>query len=199
MTRAKEQDDERERVIGAHLDEGDLQAAATAAILGYGPELLGYLSAVLRDRSDADEVFAQLGEDMWRGLAGFRRESSFRTWTYKLAWHAALRHRRDRFRRRGQALRTRERSELAEAVRSVTAAHLRTSKKDHLAALRATLSPEEQSILVLRLDRGLPWDDVARVLSRPRRPVDAAAVRKRFERIKERLRQSAIERGLLEP
>ena len=42
--------------IGQHLELGMLAEAATAALKGYGPEILGYLSAVLRDREAAGDV-----------------------------------------------------------------------------------------------------------------------------------------------
>lgn len=69
----------------ALLDAGDLSGAATEALRGYGPQVLGYLTAVLRDEDDAHDVFSQFAEDLWRGLPGFRRESSIRTWAFRLA------------------------------------------------------------------------------------------------------------------
>jgi hypothetical protein len=52
--------------------------------------------------------------------------------------------------------------------------------------------------LLLRLDRGLPWKDIARILGGTGDlDVRAAALRKRFERARERLKKLAIERGLI--
>jgi RNA polymerase sigma-70 factor (ECF subfamily) len=67
-----------------------------------------------------------------------------------------------------------------------------------LIAQRARLSPEERALLVLRLDRDLAWREVATVLSADGEPVDEAALRKRFERLKAKLAQLAREEGLLE-
>ena len=83
---------ELEAVVGRHLDSGELAAAATAAIRGYGPEILGYLAAVLRDDDAAAEAFSRFAEDLWKGLPGFRRKSSMRTWAYRVAWNAASSH-----------------------------------------------------------------------------------------------------------
>ncbi|HET8733590.1 MAG TPA: sigma factor, partial [Anaeromyxobacteraceae bacterium] len=69
--------------ILARLDQGDLPGAATEALRGYGPQVLGYLNAVLRNEDDAHDVFSQFAEDLWKGLAGFRRESSVRTWAFR--------------------------------------------------------------------------------------------------------------------
>ena len=178
--------------IAAALDATDWDAAATTAIAGYGPEILGYLIAVTRDRADAQEIFSSFAEDLWKGLPGFRRQSSFRTWAYKLAWHAATRFAEDPYRKRGRALATGEASRLAEAVRSATAPHLQTAVKDKLARLRASLAPDEQTLLVLRIDRRLSWQEVCDVMA-----AEEAALRKRFERLKEKLRRLARAEGLL--
>ena len=176
----------------AALDRGDVAAAATLALRAYGPQIYGYIAAVVRDEDAAADAFAAFSEDLWLGLPAFRREASIRTWAYKLAWHATLKVARDPYKRRARALPSSAYSEIAAQVRTDTAVHLRTETKDRLAELRASLSPEEQSLLVLRLDRQLSWRDVALAMGG-----EEAALRKRFERIKERLRAMAKERGLL--
>jgi DNA-directed RNA polymerase specialized sigma24 family protein len=72
------------------------------------------------------------------------------------------------------------------------AALLDTGIKDRMAALRAELSPEDQTLLTLRVDRDLPWGDVADILDEAE-----PALRKRFERLKLRLRELARTHGLL--
>jgi len=182
-----------ERAVLGHLDRGELAAAATVALRGHGPQILAYLGAVLRDASSAREAYSQFSEDLWRGLAGFRRECSFHAWCYRLAWHAAARFARDPYRKRGRRLETHEGSRLAADARSTTRPHLRASVADRMAALRDKLSPDEQTLLVLRVDRKLPWREVALVMAR-----DEPALRKRFERLTEKLRCQARAAGLLE-
>jgi RNA polymerase sigma-70 factor (ECF subfamily) len=183
--------------IRACLDAGDVAAAATAAIRGFGPSLLGYLAAILRDADDANEVFSTVCEDLWRGMAGFRGEASVRTWAYRIAWHAAARHLRSPYRKKRSRLETTQAGKLAAEVRTTTALHLRQASKDALAEMRAALDPEDQTLLVLRVDRDLPWDEIARVLAGDEAPVSAAVLRKRFERLKDRLRDEARARGLI--
>lgn len=181
--------DQLERLILARLDAKDSEGAVTEAIRGYGPQLLGYLSAVVRDEELAREVFSVVCEDMWRGLPTFRRDGSFRGWSYKLAYHAAMRTLREPYRRRMRRLASELISAIADQVKSTTAVHLKTEKKDHLTAVREKLTPEEQTLLVLRVDRNLPWREVATVLSGDGSDVDEAAARKRFERLKEKLKK----------
>ena len=186
-----------EKDIVRFLDAGDLRSAAAAIMRGYGPAILGYVAALARDEDRADDVFAQFSEDLWRGLPAFRGDASVRTWVYKLAWHAWLRQEREAFRRRGRGFLSGEMSGLAAEVRSTTALHLKSEAKDAVARLRAQLTPAEQSLLVLRIDRGLPWSEVASVMSTEEEALDSRAVAKRFQRVKERLRKLAEEAGLL--
>jgi RNA polymerase sigma-70 factor (ECF subfamily) len=181
------------------LDRGDHAGAATVVVREYGSQLLGYLCSVLRSEADASEVFSMFSEDLWRGLAGFRRECPLRVWCYRLAWHAAARFLRDPYRGRGRRLETNELSRLVEEVRSSVFLGRDQARQATLDRLRAGLTPDERTLLVLRLDRGLAWAEVALVLSEEHgAPVDEPALRKRFERLKDKLAQRAREEGLLE-
>jgi RNA polymerase sigma-70 factor (ECF subfamily) len=183
--------------VDALIEAGDLSRAATVAIRLHGPRILGYLREVLRDESDAAEAFAGFAEDLWRGLPGFRRECTFRTWAFRLAWNAALHVRDDAYRRRGRRLETAEVSRLADEVRRSSVARLER-EHDVLDRLRSALTPEERTLLVLRVDQGLSWDEIALVLATDGPPVPAATLRKRFERLKERLGQLARDAGLVD-
>jgi RNA polymerase sigma-70 factor, ECF subfamily len=186
-----------EAEIGHLLETNDLPTAAAAIVRGYGPAILGYLAALARDEDRADDVFSQFCEDLWRGLPGFRRDASVRTWAYKLAWHAWLRNEREAHHRRGRPFAPEELSRIAAEVRSTTALHLKSEAKDAVARLREQLAPAEQTLLILRVDRGLSWSDVATVMSTPEEHLDAQTVAKRFQRVKGRLRKLAEEAGLL--
>ncbi len=180
--------DELEARLQALLEASDLAAAATEAVRGYGPEVAGYLRAVLRDRGAADEVFAWVCEKLWRSLGSFRGESSLRTWLYRLAFNAARDHERAEGRRRVRRLRTSEISRVALEVLSSHAA----SAEAALERLRATLAPDEQTLLTLRVHARLSWREIAAIVA-----LDEAAVRKRFERLKVKLRKRAAGEGLL--
>jgi RNA polymerase sigma-70 factor (ECF subfamily) len=181
--------------IREHLERRDFAAAATAAIQAYGPEVLGYLVAVMRNQQDAEDVFGQFSEDLWKGLPEFRGAASLRTWAYRIAWHAAMRFRRGAARRPVTRLETAEISRIVLKARTTTLRRT-TVVRAELARLRESLGPDDQTLLILRLDRGLSWSDVASVLSQPEEPLDAATVRKRFERLKVKLRAIAKATGL---
>jgi RNA polymerase sigma-70 factor (ECF subfamily) len=187
-----------ENEISGHLAKGDHKSAATSAINGLGPQILAFLGAQTRDDDAAYDVFGAFCEQLWKSIPTFRGESSFKTWAYKLVMHSLSRYRRDAFRKRGQPLGTSEASAIAEQVRSRTAPFKRTEVKDGIAKLRDSLDPDDQTLLFLRVDQGLSWNDVAAVLSEQGEAVEVAAIRKRFERAKARLRKLAEEHGILD-
>ena len=190
-------DEGLETSIAAKIAAEDFAGAATAAIEGMGPQILGYLGATLRDDDAAYEVFGYFCEQMWKSIQTFRGASSFKTWSYKLVMHAVSRYRRDGYRRFGRQLGSGEASALAEQVRSRTAPYQQTEIKDKFSKLRESLEPDEQTLLFLRVDQGLSWTDVAEIMSEEA-PVEVSALRKRFERAKTRLRKLAEEHGLID-
>jgi len=185
--------------VEAHLQEllakGDHRAAATEALRAFGPKILGYLQAVLRDEADASDAFSVFAEHLWRGLPSFRFEASLKTWCFKLAWNAALNLKDEAWRRRGRRFESGEASRLAEEIRTRTGVRVER-RRAALEALRAELSDEEQTLLVLRLDQQLSWGEIAEVLAREGTAPDAPALRKRYERLKEKLARLVKERGL---
>ncbi|HMI86227.1 MAG TPA: sigma-70 family RNA polymerase sigma factor [Polyangiaceae bacterium] len=184
---------------------GNLQAAATLAIRTYGAELFGFLISLHRNEADADDVFAAAAERVWQSLGEFRWECSLRTWMYAVCRNESLRF-HDRLKRReGKCAAESAASEIAAQVRTATLPYLKTAVRTAFTELRETLDAEDRTILVLRLDRGLAWDELARVLGDEKESAseevlkrESARLRKRFEAIKRRLTILARERGLLE-
>jgi RNA polymerase sigma-70 factor (ECF subfamily) len=191
-----------EERLDALLNAGELQPAAAMAVEGYGPEVLGFLVTLLRDEHDANEAFSQACEDLWVGLSRFEARSSLRVWFYSIARHAASRLRRSPHRRRDAHLPPSELEELAEQVRTKTLPHLRTSVKDRFALIRDALSEDDRALLVLRVDRSLSWQQIATIfsvddLSEENLTRVGARLRKRFQAVKEEIRERAREAGVL--
>ena len=181
--------------VRALLDRGEVDEAATAALEALGPSLLGFLGSLL-DEDDARDAFSVFAEDLWRGLPGFRFECSLRAWSYRLARNAAARLGKTAWRRRAERIPTSMASRLAASI--ADSAQLPGGRRESLRQLRESLAPDDQQLLSLRLDRELEWEELAALLSEEGPPVTAAALRKRYERLKERLGQLAREAGLLE-
>lgn len=188
-------DAELASAVRASVERGDVAGATTRVVQDLGPEILGYLMAMTRREIEAHDAFAQFCEDVWRGLAGFRGESSLRTWCYVLARNAVRRQWGGAPERHGPHVSPSQAPEvqaLAERARTATAEYLRTETKSRFAALRERLEPDDRTLLILRVDRRMAWRDIAAVLGEPPEPRGlerrAAALRKRFERLKLELR-----------
>lgn len=197
-------DPELEARLRALWEEERFEETATEAMRAYGPQIYGFLVARMRSRDRADEVFAQMGEDLWRGIASFRWEASFLTWAYKLARHAAHRYERSPHHQARRHATTGRLRDVMDRARTETRPYLKTEVKDRFAELRARLPPEEQTLLILRVSRDMSFKDIARVMSDE--PLDeaaeqraVAALRQRFATLKRRLRELAEEEGLLGP
>ncbi len=191
-----------EREIRELTDVRDFDGATTATLRGYGPEVFSFLIARMRAEDRASEVFAQMCEDLWRSMPQFEWRCSMRSWIYRLARSAAVRFERSPANQLGRRVGLSQISEIADRVRSQTLAHLRSEIKDELQSLREQLDPDEQTLLVLRIDRDLGWTEIAEIMTDE--PMDAdeldrasARLRQRFQKLKQRLRELAEERGLL--
>src|SRR3954471_21682362 len=128
-----------EQQITDRIAKQDLAGAATVALDGLGPQILGYVASTLRDDDAANDVFGYFCEQLWKSIGTFRAQSSFKTWAYKLVMHSISRYRRDGFRRLGQPLGSGDASKLAEQISSRTAPYRRTDVKDQITRLRESL------------------------------------------------------------
>lgn len=189
--------EELEEAIRLRIQEKDHSGAATVALRGYRAEIFGFLLAFHRNQEDALEVFSLFSERLWLDLPSFKQKCSFRTWAYTLARHASLNYLRETRRRAKRQPALPEGSELSGLVaelRSETASFLRTERRMRFTALRESLPAEDQALLILRVDRKLSWNDLARVLREGASGLEeaeltreAARLRKRFQLLKTRL------------
>ena len=198
--------DTLEQRIRSRLEGGNKKQAATLLLEGYGREILGFLVSRLRDREVASEVFSMFTEDLWRGMDRFRWQCSARVWAYTLARHAASHYIRDARRRRARDLpisRAGPLSEIEGRIRTATRTSARTETRNRIAQLRERLSLDDQTLLILRINRKLTWTEIAQVMFHEDEVTDdsvlerdAVRLRKRYQTAKERLRKMALEAGL---
>jgi RNA polymerase sigma-70 factor (ECF subfamily) len=183
--------------VASLLAQRDLRGAAEAVLRELGPGVRGLMFTIFHRTPDtAEEAFSLFAENLWRSIGTFRGESSVRTWVYCLARHAAVDVTREGWRRLGRRLDTLDADRLAAEVRTLSAVRLER-QSTALTALRDTLDLDEQTLLTLRLDERLEWIEIAQIMSASGEPVDAAAARKRFERLKAKLGELARRQGLI--
>jgi len=181
--------------VARRIAEGDLGGAATSTIRALGPGVLGYLRPVLREPDDVEDAFSEWCERVWRGLRAFEFRSSLRTWSARVAVNVALNQRDQAGRRRVRRFATGELSALAASV--LTSATSRLERREAVQALSEDLTVEQQTLLFLRVNQGLGWDEIASVLAAPGQPASPAAVERRYTRLVSRLRRSARKKRLI--
>jgi RNA polymerase sigma-70 factor (ECF subfamily) len=179
------------------LERKDYREAAELGFRELGPKIFGYLRSVLRDDELAADAYSVFSEHVWQNIHRFRGEAAFRTWAFRIAWNTAITIRQDAWRRLGRRLDGDLASRLRTGPETVSALRIERHRVG-LTRLRAMLTSEEQTLLTLRIDQQMLWNEVAYVLSSGGDTIDAPALRKRFERLKERLRLLARDHGLLE-
>ncbi len=177
---------------------GDFAEAVQVIVTAHGPGVLGYLQAMAPSPDVGEELYAIVCERLWLALPTLHWELSPRTWMYAVGRNLL----RDHFRGARPVAPLSQVPELRAAIRSTTATYRRTAAKSKLARLREALDPEDRTLLILRVDREMPWREIARILAQSEGDADVGAAelakigaraRKRFERVKLRLREAWAE------
>jgi len=192
-----------------HVDEelrrlceaSEYKPAVALALEAYGLELRKLMMAILRQPDWVDDAYGAFSESLLKSLPAFRWESSFRTWAYRVARHTCAQylrslHGREKWASDGAL------ADQPHHERSMTQPWLRTDIKHRFRALQDKLTPHERMILTLRIEDGLSWNEVARAMAgHDLAPEDlrqrVAVLRQQFQRLKEHLRELAIEESLI--
>ena len=194
-----------ESEIRERWDAGDMVAALTRVLQSYGVELQRYLFATTAGPTEAHDIYCIVAEDLWKGLPSFQWRCSVRAWAYTLARHARARYviaERRRMVRQDTLATAPWLRDLVERTRTPTPMHERSEVVHGLRSLRDGLDELDRTLLMLRIDRGLSWKELAVVLDQVGPDEDpstaAARLRQRFQVVKKRLRDMAERAGLIE-
>ncbi len=115
--------------------------------------------AVVGDREDALEIVQEAFLKAFRTLGGFRGDSSFYTWLYRIVMNLAIDLRR---RERPAPLEAPDRMSDPRGSDPAEQAHRSELRAAITAAIRA-LPPEQQAVIVLREIDGLSYAEIAEV------------------------------------
>lgn len=150
----------------------DRPATFTEMVDAYQGRIYGFVSRMCRDTEDARDVLQDTLLAAYRALPGFRGESRFSTWIFRIAANACRRMRR---RRKHAPERVLSLDEVLPSTEHLTLEVPDASDGPEARALRAELHAalEEgiarlpvayRAVLVLRDVEGLPAEEVAAVL-----------------------------------
>ncbi len=141
------------------------RAAFGALVLEAAPMMERLAVRMLGHRQDAEDVTQEAVLHAWRALPRFRGEARFSTWIYRILVARAL----DSVRRRRGAVEAS--ADLAdEALGPPDHAHAQEVEAAVRGAIEE-LPPVQRATLLLRMDQGLGYDEIAYVLGSTRNAV----------------------------
>ena len=152
-------------------------------VMQYQVRLVNYAAALVGDAGGGEDVAQEAFVRAWRGLGGFRGESSFKTWLYRIAANVARTH----LERRGRQAPVFGRSlddetgppPGAEAAAPETDAETALVTREAIDRALAELPEELRLALVLRDVEGLDYKEIASVTAAPIGTVESRIFRAR--------------------
>ncbi len=182
--------EERDQKLLARMRQGD-EAALREVITAYTPRLYSCIRDVVRDNTATEDVLQIVFWKVWRNVEGFRGESSFSTWLYKIATNAAIDWWKKHRRHRGQ--------EMSEVTELGVRDHRRgpvdeIAGKDlerHVHAAMLRLPEKFRVVLQLREVEGRSYEEIATELG-----IALGTVESRIFRARERLAKFLTEYGV---
>jgi len=183
------------------VEDGQTHQALEAILEQHGSAFYGFIAGLLQNDALAADAYQLFSIRLWRALPEFQWRSQLKTWAYKIARNAAYRTAQDPYRRRSKRLGTLEQEKLsAKWTRTATALFKQTEAKQKLWDLVAGLPAEDRELLILRLGRRMAWKEIAAILHEGEADpqvltAKAATARKRFERLKEKLKRDLVPEG----
>lgn len=154
--------------------QGELPAFEELVRRYQGP-LYGYLCRMCRNPDTAEELVQIALTKAWTGLAGFRAESSFKTWLFRIATNCCL----NELTRNRPLEPLTDREPSPERWEPVQAFRNRDDFERVNRAL-AELPTDQRSALLLSVYEDMPYAEIARVLGRSVNSVNALLYRARL-------------------
>ena len=165
---------------------GDVEAFG-ALVLAHQQFVYNLAWRALGDEHEAQDASQEAFLRVWQALPNFRGQAQFRTWLYRIVTNVCY-GRLPRLRRQFAALGELEVSEVPDDTQPEPGARLEADEQRTFLWQQVEALPESYRILVmLRYQQGLPYEEIASVLSLPLGTVKTGLFRARA-RLREALR-----------
>ncbi|MBL7140490.1 MAG: RNA polymerase sigma factor [Planctomycetes bacterium] len=177
---------ERDGALVERLKEGDTKALDDL-FRRHRDAAYGIAYRLVGSREDALDVVQESFIHVMRGIEGFRGQSSFRTWLYRIVTHAALDYRRYRSHRRAESLDAENAPEPAAEGPTQQTPPEEAAEHDLRRAIDealANISEKNRAALVLYAMEGMSYKEVAEVLG-----ISVGTVMSRIFNARQRLRE----------
>lgn len=120
---------------------------------------------IVRNPADAEDVVQEVFVTVFRKLSGFRGESTFSTWLYRITVNKALRC----IKKRGRGSPADESELMERAVDPAPSQEdrlMEDQKRDRLYQAMNELPDKQRAVMALRVEQSLPFKEIARILGR---------------------------------
>ena len=150
----------------------------------YQPAIHRLAAAYVETSADREDLFQEIATALWQAIPSYRRESSERTWLYRIAHNTAITA-AAKLRRRGRAESALDSAAdpMPSSARPVDEQMIRNERRDLMIQAVRTLSPLDRQLILLHLE-GLSNDEIHEVCG-----LSEGAVATRLSRIRDRLAQ----------
>ncbi|MFO0724047.1 MAG: sigma-70 family RNA polymerase sigma factor [Myxococcota bacterium] len=129
----------------------------------YATEVHRRISRLIGPDPEREDLVQQVFIDVFRGLSGFRRESAFSTWLYRIVVNVSFEHLRKRRRRPAEVVAL----ELVERIDDRASPEEAARRREELLrglALLERLDPKKRIAFVLRVVEGLSLDEIGAIV-----------------------------------
>jgi RNA polymerase sigma-70 factor (ECF subfamily) len=159
-----------ESILVDELQAGS-EAAFDSLVTHYHASVFNLVYGILSDRADAADVTQEVFLHAFRGIRGFHRRSSLKTWLYRISVRQALNHRRWCWRHHRQQfsidIEEKEGAPAFELQDGIATPFEQCAAHEIQATVRRALSavpPVFRSAVILRDLEGLSYEETAEVL-----------------------------------
>lgn len=160
-TRARPDNEERELVDAAKRDDRD---AFKALYDRYRDRVYNLAFYSLGEALWAEDVLQIVFLKVFRGLTGFRFESEFATWIYRITFNECRNQRRRRGARHVPIEEILGGAEESDSRELPDAEQLERERRQIIQRALMDISPKLRAVVVLKYIDGLSYDEIARVL-----------------------------------
>ncbi|MGE5329422.1 MAG: RNA polymerase sigma factor [Deltaproteobacteria bacterium] len=179
--------EQSEQILIKRCKDGDLQAFEEL-ISKYETKVFNITFRILGDYTQAEDVSQDIMVKVFRTIKGFKEQSSFYTWLYRITVNECM----DMVKKRKRTLTysidspldTEDgeiKTEIQDSSESVEGTVERNELRRYLADAMNSLSPEHKTVIVLRDVQGFSYEEIAEIIKCPPGTVKSRINRARLE------------------